>query len=304
MTDQFDIAVIGNGVAGLSAVQHALMAGCTVAHVVGWEPIGGLVCNVGALQGYPAGAEPVSGLDLALAVLSANVDGGVTEVPAEATSVERQHDGFLVSHSDGSLFARHVIAATGARLRPPPLADMHRFEGRGISQCAWCDGALFAGQRTVVVGGGDAALDAAIHLASFAEHVTVVVRGERLRARHSYIDGARNLATVEVKLNSQISAVSGDETLASVTIEDRANGTAEDHACNGLFVFVGLEPRADAFAGLVELDANGAIVVNSSMETATPGCFAVGAVRSGYGGRLVQAMGEAATAAIAAAARC
>ena len=76
MTDHYDIAVIGNGIAGLSAAQHALSAGCSVAHVIGMEPIGGLVCNVGELQGYPAGAEPISGLDLALATLSSNVAAG------------------------------------------------------------------------------------------------------------------------------------------------------------------------------------------------------------------------------------
>ena len=87
MTDQFDIAVIGAGVAGLTAIQHTLSASRSVVHVMGVEPMGGLVCNVGDLRGYPPGSEPVSGLDLAIDIFSGNATRGAIEIPANATSV-------------------------------------------------------------------------------------------------------------------------------------------------------------------------------------------------------------------------
>ena len=304
MTNPFDIAVIGGGIAGLTAVQHALLAGRSVAHLIGMEPIGGLVCNIGELQGYPSGAEPVSGLDLAIGILSSNAAWGVAEVPADAISVARDGDGFRIAHSDGELRAETVIAATGARLRMLDVPGARALEGRGVSQCAWCDGPLYKDKSAVVVGGGDAALEEALHLAQFAAHVTLVTRGDSLTARQFYINRVQEHESIEVRLQCDVVEIVGTDQVSAIRIFDRSNGATEDLACSGVFVFIGLEPNSAMFAEHASLESNGGLVTNNAMETRTPGLYAVGAVRWGYGGRLVHAVGDAATAAMAAAKHC
>jgi len=304
MPSQFDIAVIGCGVAGLTTVQHALLAGRSVAHVIGMEPMGGLVCNVGELHGYPCGVEPISGIDLAIGVLSSNITSGVTEVPADAMRVTLEDDEFRIFHSDGELRAKQIIAATGARLRMLDVPGAKELEGRGVSQCAWCDGTLYKGKHAVVVGGGDAALEEALHLAEFAANVTLVARGISLSARQSYIDRVQSHETIDIRMQCDVLEIVGTDSVSSIKVYDRNKDAHEEISCNGVFVFVGLQPNSAMFAEYAELDANGAIVTNDAMQTKTPGLFAVGAVRSGCGGRLVHAVGEAATAAIAAAQRC
>lgn len=299
MSNQYDIAVVGGGIAGLAAVQHALTSGCSVAHVMGMQAIGGLVCNVGELQGYPAGADPISGIDLAIGIMASNAAGGVDEIPADAISVGRHDDGFRIVHSNDELTCRQIIVATGARLRMLDVAGARELEGRGVSQCAWCDGVLYKDKSVVVIGGGDAALEEAMHLAEFASHVMIVVRGQRLTARQSYIDRVMENASVDIRFNCEVSRIDGDEAVAGVHLLDREKGSSEVMACSGVFVFVGLEPNSDLFSDLVALDGDGAIITDAALQTKTQGLYAIGAVRSGYGGRLVQAVGEAASAAVA-----
>lgn len=302
MGNTVDIAVIGGGIAGLTAVQHALTSGRSVAHVMGLEAIGGQVCNVGELRGWPGGAEPLSGIDLAIGLMSANAAAGAFEVVAEVTGVAREGDGFRVTHSDGDVAARQVIVATGARLKMLDVPGAAALVGRGVSQCAWCDGPLYQGQHAVVVGGGDAALEEALHLAGFAGQVTLLVR-DGFRGRRAYVDAVDAHPAIEVRRGFEVVEVAGEEQVTGVGLRNREDGTTDRLACNGVFVFIGQVPNSEWLGDLVERDATGGIVTDAAMETATPGLFAIGAVRAGYGGRLVHAVGEAATAALAAARR-
>lgn len=300
MASQFDIAVIGGGIAGLTAVQHVLLGGRSVVHVMGMEPMGGLVCNVGELQGYPAGEETVSGIGLASGLFIANSELGAEIHMADATTIERAGAGFRIDMDGAAIRAGQVIAATGARLRMLDVPGAAAMVGRGLSQCAWCDGALYKDQEVVVVGGGDAALEEALHLAGLAAKVTLVIRGEGFRARRAYAAQIAEAGNVEVRHMTDVVEVIGADGVDAVRLHDRDSGTTDALACRGLFVFIGLEPNAALFAGMVETDADGRIVTDDTMRTSTPGLYAIGAVRAGYRGRLVHATAEAATAAITA----
>ena len=300
MTADFDIVVIGGGVAGLTATNHALQGVRSVAHVLGLEAIGGLVCNVGQLSGYPAGGEPLSGIDKAISLSAANAEAGVNEVYAEAVAIRSDGDQFRIETSDGEIVASSVIAATGARLRMLDVPGASELVGRGVSQCAWCDGALYRNKNVVVVGGGDAALEEALHLAQFASRVTVVTRGAGLRARRSYVDRLSTIENVGFRSMCDVLEVFGEAGVEGIRLHDRANARTEDMPCDGVFVFIGLEPNSALLEGLVELDQDRRVATDRFMQTRTPGLYAVGAVRSGYHGRLVHAVGEAATAAMAA----
>lgn len=302
MTTTYDVAVIGGGITGLTAAHHAALAGVSVGHFIEDGLPGGLVMNVGALDGWPAAAS-VGGAELAAGLLARNEALGVTLVPSRIDAVE---DGATTTLRgvDGAWRARQVIVATGAALKTLDVPGAARLAGRGVSQCAWCDGGLYRDAEVVVAGGGDAALSEALHLGQFARAVTIVTRGETFRARRSYVTRIAEDERFRLRWAGEIVEVLGGESVEGVRVRDREAGSEEVIACSGLFVFVGLAPNAGLLRPEVARDAAGFVVTDAGLETAAPGVFAVGAVRAGYGGRLAQAVGEAASAAERAAARC
>ena len=298
----FDIAVIGGGIAGLTAAHHAALAGASVGHFIADGMPGGLVMNVGALDGWPA-AGSAGGAELAAGLLGRNEELGVSLVPSRIDSIEGAA-GKTLSGPDGTWRARQVIVATGASLRTLAVPGAERLAGRGVSQCAWCDGGLYRGAEVVVAGGGDAALSEAIHLAEFARSITIVTRGEMFRARRSYVSRVADDERFKLRWASEIVEVLGDQGVEGVRMRDNEAGSEEIVGSSGLFVFVGLEANAGPLPADVVRDERGFVVTDANFETASPGVFAIGAVRSGYGGRLTQAVAEATTAAERAAARC
>lgn len=302
MATSFDIAVIGGGIAGLTAAHHAALAGASVGHFIEDGLAGGLVMNVGALDGWPAGGA-IGGAELAAGLLGRNDELGVSLLPSRVDSIE---GGGLktLNGPDGAWRARHVIVATGASLRALDVPGAGRLAGRGVSQCAWCDGGLYRDAEVVVAGGGDAALSEAIHLAQFARAVTIVTRGETFRARRSYISRVAEDEKVRLRWASEIVEVLGSDGVEGVRVRDHEAGAEEVVGCSGLFVFVGLAPNTGLLPSEVTRDAAGFVVTDANFETAMPGVFAIGAMRAGYGGRLTQAVAEATTAAERAAARC
>jgi thioredoxin reductase (NADPH) len=298
----FDIAVIGGGIAGLTAAHHAALAGVSVAHFVEHGLPGGLVMNVGELDGWPA-TNAVAGAELAARLLVQNEELGVTLLPSRIDAVEGGAAKTLRG-PDGAWRAQQVIVATGATLKTLDVPGAERLAGRGVSQCAWCDGGLYRGAEVVVVGGGDAALSEALHLGQFASAVTIVTRGDMFRARRSYVTRIAEDERYRLRWASEITEVMGDGTVEAVRARDREAGSEEVVPCRGLFVFVGLAPNAGLLGPDVARDPGGFLVTGERFETALPGVFAIGAVRSGYGGRLTQAVAEATTVAELAATRC
>ena len=197
----FDIAVIGGGIAGLTAAHHAALAGVSVAHFIADGMPGGLVMNVGALDGWPA-AGAVGGAELAAGLLGRNEELGVSLVPSRIDKIEGAAAKTL-SGPDGTWRAKQVIVATGASLRTLDVPGAERLAGRGVSQCAWCDGGLYRDAEVVVAGGGDAALSEAIHLAEFARSVTIVTRGEMFRARRSYVSRVAERRALQAALGER-----------------------------------------------------------------------------------------------------
>ncbi len=298
----FDIAVIGGGIAGLTAAHHAALADVSVAHFIEAGLPGGLVTNVGALDGWPS-AGSVGGVELASGLVGQNEELGVSLVPSRIDAVEGGAVKTLRG-PDGTWRARQVIVASGAALRTLDVPGAARLAGRGVSQCAWCDGGLYRGAEVVVAGGGDAALSEAIHLGQFASAVTIVTRGDNFRARRRYVTRIADDERFRLRWASEIVEVVGGDGLEGVRVRDREAGSDEVIACSGLFVFVGLVPNAGLLGPEVTRDDGGFVVTDAHFETASPGVFAVGAVRAGYGGRLTNAVAEATSAAERAAARC
>lgn len=300
MTAKFDVAVVGGGITGLTAAHHAALEGAAVVHLIGSGVPGGLVANVGELEGFPA-TGPISALDLALRVTEENAELGVEVVAEDAVRLEAAGPGWRLVTEGGVYTARAIVAATGASLRRLDVPGAARLTDRGLSQCAWCNGSLHRGQEVVVVGGGDSALQEAMHLAEYASLVTIVTRGEQLKARRSQVERAAGNERIGFRWETEVAEIVGDDKVEGLRLRDRRAGTVEDMACAGVFVYIGLQPNSQWLQGVADLDTDGHLVTDATFATSRPGLYAAGAVRHGYRGRLTHAVGEATAAAMAAA---
>ena len=300
MTAEFDIAVVGGGLTGLMAAHHAALEGCSVVHYIGTGVPGGLVANIGELDGFPA-TGPISALDLALRLTEENQALGVEIVAEDVARLETSGRVLQLQTASGAHTALTVVAATGARLRMLDVPGAPRLVDKGVSQCAWCNGSLYRGSEVVVVGGGDSALQEALHLTKYAALVTIVTRSATLKARRSLVDQAASNERIAFRWETEVVDILGDQSVAAVRLSDRATGGIDEMPCAGVFVYIGLQPNSEWLEGHAKLDEQGHIVTNAALETSLSGLIAAGAVRSSYGGRLTQAVGEGTAAAMAAA---
>ena len=298
MANSFDLIVIGAGITGLTATCCAVDRGKSVA-LFEAELMGGLVVNVGKLDGYPTTAD-VSGIELAMTLAEQCMTNGVqiTEEPVDSVAIDGENK--VVKTASGEYRAPKLIVASGASLKKLGVPGEESLYGRGVSQCAFCDGAMFMGQEVVVVGGGDAALQEALHLAEHCSKITMVVRGNRLRARQTYVAQAAGDPKFAFCWNTVVEAVKGDDGVEGVTLRDTKKDTTESLACTGVFVFVGLAPNTGYLPDDVARDETGAVTVDAALQSSIPGLYAAGAARSGYPGQIANAVGEGTAAAIAA----
>jgi thioredoxin reductase (NADPH) len=295
--DIWDVVVVGGGVSGLTAAWYAARRGLPTAVLEAQGLLGGQVATVNTLDDWPASAE-VSGVELASA-MAEKLRNNAVEIRHEAAlDVRRSGEtGLLHVRTEGStLRARRVIAASGAKLRALPVSGADAFVGKGISQCAHCDGCFFKGQDVVVVGGGDAALQEALVLAPVARSVTIVVRSG-LKAKQAYVERAASAVNVKWVWDSEVDAVLGNGALTAVRLRNVKTGAASEVPCAGLFPFIGADPNTRFLPPAVRRDEAGHVLTDERMRTADTSIFAVGAVRSGYSGELTGAAGEAAVAA-------
>ena len=287
-----DLIVIGSGIAGLSAATRALQDGFSTAMLEA-AMFGGLITNVNELDGAVLG----SGVDLASNCMMEVSDLGVVNISAAAADIVRDGDTLVVVSDAGRHRAHAVIVASGARLKRLGIPGEAEFEHKGVSDCADCDGPLFQGQDVVVVGGGDSALQLALVLAAFCKQVHLLLRGNTFRAQRHFVDRIDACGNVVVHRQTRLQAVLGREAVESVTIADAQDKAPRDLPCNGVFVYVGLDPASRFLPASVARDAAGFVTTDARLQTSMTGVFAAGAIRSGHGGLLSHAISEGTLAA-------
>jgi len=290
--DKFDAIIIGQGFAGLTAARLAAQRGLRTANFEG-EITGGLIININELDPLPAGAEH-SGAELASNIAMQNLDNGVESVSDAVTAISRDGASWVVRTANGAYQARHVVIASGARLRKLNVPGEEEFFGQGVSICADCDGPLFTDQETVVVGGGDSAYQEAVALAQYARKVTLLLRGDGPTARAELVARAVDNPKISLLAGTRVLAVLGEAGKGVTGVRVATAGHGEHTlACTGVFVFVGLEPNGAFLPSEVQRDASGAVAVSSQGATNLPGLWAIGAVRAGFGGLLTDAATDA-----------
>ncbi|HLZ29168.1 MAG TPA: FAD-dependent oxidoreductase [Chloroflexota bacterium] len=299
MAEDFDVVIVGGGLAGLTAGMYAARLGLRTMIVEHMAP-GGQVLNVEKIENFPGFPQGIAGFDLGPMVQEQAEAAGAQFSMDTATALEVVGDR-RVLHCDGAdLAGKAIIVAAGSALRSLGIPGEAELLGKGVSHCASCDAPFFVGKDVCVVGGGDSALDEAAVLAASVSRVIVVHRGPAFtRAQHVAVERLQARSNVQTLFETEVVEICGSETVASVRL--RTDGATRVQELAGVFIFVGLEPNTAFVRGVVDLDPTGHVIVDAHLQSSVPGVYAAGDIRQGSSGQLVSAAGDGASAAIFAA---
>jgi len=255
-----EIAVIGGGLAGLSAARHAARLGRLVTLFETSGFFGGLVATIDEVDGLPVPGK-FSGQDLATHLLQDARKAAVRVIDRSVAKIEFGARLTLIDDADSTYHPEAIIVASGASLRKLGLPGEEEFVGKGVSRCATCDGGFFRGQDVVVVGGGDSAAQEALVLARTSRRVIMVCRSP-LKAKRDYVDRLAARENVTFIWDSEVSAVLGDDGVSGVRLRNLRTGASSDVECTGVFPFIGASPNT-AFVPASVLTATGHIETTS-----------------------------------------
>lgn len=295
----YDVIIIGSGVAGLTAGLFAARHGLSTLVMESNIP-GGHLISIEKIEDYPGFPDGIPGYDLCPNLQRQAGDHGAEFERTEVIGLEAVDRFWSVIGEDQRHRAKAVIVATGSTLKNLGVPGEERLSGRGVSHCASCDGPLYSGQTVGVVGGGDSALQEALTLANYAERVLLFHGDENFTAQQTYQQRVLTNVKITPRNRTVIEEILGDETVNGVRVRDRASGDIAELDLAGLFVYVGLQPRTALLRGLVKLSASGHVPTDISMQTERPGLYAVGDIRQDSAAQAITSAGDGATAAIAA----
>ena len=294
----YDLIVVGGGPAGLTASLYAAREGIDTL-VIERSGVGGQAGVTERIDNYPGFPDGIGGGDLADRIRAQVERFGVEVLPAQAvTSVIAEGQYKVVSTESGDDYsATAVLLTPGARYRRLNVSGEDDLIGAGVHFCATCDGPFYKGEQVVVVGGGNSGVEEGLFLTRFADKVTLLERGDQLRASRVLREKAEAHPDLEVRLSTQVKEFRGTPKLESViTVDD--DGLVGEIPAAGAFIFIGLDPNTSFIEESVDLDERRAILTAPSMETSVEGVFAAGDARSGSTKQVTAAVGEGATAAL------
>lgn len=302
-----DIIIIGAGPAGLTAAIYARRAEKSVL-IIEKETFGGQMTFSPKIENYP-GMISVSGTELADKMVEQALSMGAEIELDEATGIAYAPDGgFIVKCASGEHEARAVIIAAGAKHRQLGVPREDDFVGRGISYCAVCDGAFYAGRSVAVIGGGNSALQEALSLSDLCAHVTIVQNLNFLTGEESLRAAVTSRDNVEVIYGATVAGIITDEDsddyrgdeFRGLLLNMSADGTERRLSCDGAFVAIGLSPENTPFESVTSLDEAGYIMSDETCYSETSGIFAAGDCRTKGVRQIATAVADGAAAALGA----
>jgi thioredoxin reductase (NADPH) len=300
----YEIIIIGAGPAGQTAALYAGRSRIPTLVLERGIP-GGELWYTAEVEDYP-GFEHIMGPELADRMQKHAEKFGATFDTAEAVSISVDGDDRVVTTADGrQIRAPAVIVCAGGEPRKLGVPGEEELAGKGVSYCAVCDGAFFEGEDIAVVGGGDSAVEEGTFLTRYGRKVHLIHRRDRYRAQPILVEQMRASGKVDEIFNTVVEEIHGaDGRVSHLTLRNVQSGERSELKVGAVFPFVGFIPHSDIFdpevAERIELDDSGHIVTNDKMETAVPGIYAAGDVRSQFVRQVTNAVGDATTAALAA----
>ena len=300
--DAYDVLVVGGGPAGAAAAIYAARKGIRTG--VAAERFGGQVLDTMAIENFISVTE-AEGPKLARALENhvREYDVDIMNLQRAAQLIPGSEGGLheIKLENGGSLKAKTLILATGARWREMNVPGEQEYRGRGVAYCPHCDGPLFKGKRVAVIGGGTSGVEAAIDLAGIVAQVTLIEFDSQLRADAVLQKKLHSLPNVTVITSALTSEVTGDgKKVTGLIYKDRNSSEFHELELEGIFVQIGLLPNSDWLKGTVELTSRGEIIVDARGETSLPGIFAAGDVTTVPYKQIVIAVGEGAKASLSA----
>ena len=303
MNNHHKVIIIGSGPAGLTAALYTARANLSPIIFEGVQP-GGQLTITTEVENYPGFEHGIQGPVL-MDVMRKQVQRfGAKSEFKEITEVDFSSRPFVLKSFDEVYTSDSVIISTGASAKLLGLESEKKYMGYGVSACATCDGFFFKNQKVIVVGGGDTALEEANYLTKFASEVFVVHRREEFRASKIMVDRTKKNPKIKFLLNKTVVEVLGKDeenrkSFTGVKLKDTKTNEVSEFLCDGMFVAIGHQPNTKLFNGILDMDENGYLIVQSgSTYTNIPGVFAAGDVADKTYRQAITAAGTGCMAAI------
>lgn len=301
------IIIIGGGCAGLTAAIYASRGELNPVVFAGTPATkGGMLVKTSIVENYPGFPDGIEGFDLIENMENQAKKYGAHIIDKDVISVDLSQTPFVIVDEDKKrYYAQTIVVATGSKPNKLGLENEDVMWSKGISSCAVCDGALFKNRRIVVVGGGDSAMEEALFLTKFSS-VTLIHRKDTFRASKVMQNRVIGNPKIDIIYDTTIQKLIGSTKLEAIEINNHKTGETQTLNVDGLFYGLGLHPNTDIFKGMLEMDEEGCIVVNSKQVTghkfttmtSVPGVFVAGDAQSGAYRQAVVASSDGCKAAL------
>lgn len=272
--------IVGSGPAGYTAAIYAARADLKPVLYTGMEP-GGQLTTTTEVDNFPGYPEGIDGPTMMMQLQQQAERFGTEVRIGMITAVDLSDEvGGIhkVTVDDSKIVeAETIIISTGASAKYLNIPSEQRLRGGGVSACAVCDGFFYKGQEVAIVGGGDTAAEEASYLANICKKVTMLIRKDEMRASKAMQHRVNSLENIEVRYNTEVDEVIGDQVVEGLRMVNNQTGEKEEIAITGLFIAIGHKPNTDIFKGQLEMDETGYLITQpKSTKTSKPGVFASG----------------------------
>ncbi|MEI7452161.1 MAG: FAD-dependent oxidoreductase [Candidatus Falkowbacteria bacterium] len=294
--NNYDLIIIGAGPAALTASVYA--SRYKINHLVIGQAPGGMMMQAHKICNWP-GEKEISGFDLTVKMKEHALSYDVNIIESKVSQIKKTETGFVVTVGDVEYNALSILLATGTIHHNLGITNEGKYLGHGLSYCATCDAMFFRNKVVAVIGGGNSALTAAIHLGEIASKVYLIVRKDNFRGEPTWIEQAEKNPKIEIIFNANVVEMMGEAKLEAIKLDKEYNGS-EQVAVDGLFVEIGSSPQTEFFDALqIDIDPEKYITVNPDQATNIPGVYAAGDITGGSN-RIHQIVTAASEGAIAA----
>jgi len=297
MAKTYGVIIIGSGPAGYTAAIYAARANLSVLVLQGYQA-GGQLMQTSDVENYPGFENGILGPEMMEKFEQQARRFEAELIPEDVIEVNFSQRPFVVKTDTAEYQGRAIIIATGASAKWLGLPHEQRLQGRGVSACATCDGFFFRNKDVVVVGGGDTAMEEAIFLTRYANHVTIIHRRNFFRASKIMQERAQKNPKISFLMESEVVDVLGDDAVTGVRTRNLRTGEENALKAEGLFIAIGHQPNTSLFKGLITMDPVGYIIPEEHTMTNIPGVFAAGDVTDHRYRQAVTAAGDGCRAAI------
>lgn len=293
----YDVIILGGGPAGLTAAIYTTRASLKTLVISGvkW---GGQLMLTTLVENFPGFPEGIQGPELMTNMRKQAERFGAEMVDSDFTSLDFSGDIFKVKVGDQEYEGKTVILATGADTKWLGVPGEAEKIGRGVSSCAPCDAAFFRDRNVIVVGGGDSAMEEATVLANFATSVTVVYRGDTLKASKAMQQKAMENPKIKFIYNTEVTEILGELKVEKVKVKNNKTGEESEMPIDGVFVAIGHIPNTKLFQGVIDLDEVGYIKAYDHFKTNIKGVYTAGDVHDTHYRQAITAAGYGSAAAL------